>query len=350
MAPPLDWLMVQLLFYDEIKTVVPASEIAGLPEAHRRFYDSIPGAVSFVNPENEALWGTAEERNRLVRALQLIKRDVPFNSKKLNIVISKDGSSRIDGCAFLHVSKTSPVIISALENLELIPQKSNEIARSFVNAENWLVVEENSADLLMGYLSNTISKRYGFCPITYKDFPFIVNSLNDYAVKPVSDSQSILASEIINLEFPYEISTMGIADYKILRSAYADIRVSFHELMHKLTELNRLDNINNSKEFYDRLNVIVSGFDENYRKFKNNRIIRNVRSWSPWGASSILTIVGCATLPVPFNFIIAGGSISIAAIDKVLSNGFAVENATLFNRLSKLEISILAKADIKYLL
>lgn len=351
MAPPLDWLMVQLLFYDEIKTVVPTTEISNLPEEHLRFYDAIPQTVSFVNPENENLWPSADESNRLIKGFTDIKNKLQFDFNKLNIIISKDGSStQLKGCTFLHVGKTSPAILSALERLELMPRNSAELAEGFLYRDNWIIVEENSADLLLGHLSNNLAKRYGYYPLTYKDSPFILNSLNDINAISIPDSESLLVSKILNLEFPYEISTMSIKDYKVLRSAYADIRVPFHELINKLAEFNRIDTISSPHELNDRIRSIASDFDENYRKFKECQIIRNIRKWSPFGASSILSIVGCVVSTFPWNLALAVGSITVSAIGNVISNNRPNENTDLFNRLSKLETAILKKTDIQYLL
>lgn len=351
MAPPIDWLMVQLLFYDEIKTIVPASEIDSLPDLHRRFYDETSNAVTFVNPENEGIWASTEEKKRLVKGLEFIKKKSSFNSEQLKIVIPKDGSHmRIDECCFLHVSKTAPEILKALERLGLMPSESAKIAEAFVNEEKWLIVEENSADLLLGHLSNNISKKHGYSPLTYRNVPFIVNSLNDMDVSLEMDSQTVLASAIINLELPYNISSMEISAYKSLRNAYADIRLPLHDLVNNLSSIYRLNRIGNPNDLIAMIDDIVSNFDEEYMKFKKTRFVRKVRSWGPCMASSILTLVSSAAIPFPLNLVLAGGSITVAAVDKVLSSGKMPSNGQLFNRLSKLEAEVLKKADIQSLL
>jgi len=351
MAPPLDWLMVQLLFYDEIKTIVPASEISDLPITHRRFYDSVGQAVSFIQPENESIWASEEETKRLIKGFEQIRRVTTFNHDKLSVVIDKKTyCQRIKDCAFLHATKTSPAICDALIDLGLMPRVPEEIAVFFVGKEQWLVMEENSADLLMGHLSNAVCKRYGYYPITYKGMPFILNSLNDIQASFVPDSQTMLASAIINLEFPFELSQLSQTKYNEIRKAYADIRIPFHELVNQLSEINRLNQIGDPKELEERIHNVVTEFDLEYMKFKNSALLKNIQEWTPLTAAGLLTIIASTTLTFPWNLIIAGGSISISVIDKIAAGKKDASNTNLLNRLTSLEKDIIHKADIQFLL
>jgi hypothetical protein len=351
MAPPLDWLMVQLLFHDEIKTIVPATEVDRLPETHIQLYDSIRGAVTFINPENESIWASPDHENRMIRAFEQISKSTAFDSNELKIVIDKSGAStRIEHCTFLHASKTSTSILNALKDLHLMPRESSALASGFMNDRGWLIVEEDAADLLLSHLSNHLSKTYGYSPITYKSLPFALNSLNDMRAKNSPDSRTLLASAILNLEFPFELSQMSLSQYNALRDAYSDIRQPFHEFINNLSIICRLEDITSAAELQARIHAIQSDFDSRYMKFKNSKYMHQFHKWSPWVASGVLTFISCATLSTPLSLVIAGGSVLISGIDNVISESKEQPDSALMNRLSSLEKDIMKQADIKSLL
>jgi len=287
----------------------------------------------------------------MIRAFEQVSKSTAFNSKELKIVIDEnDASTRIEHCTFLHVSKTSPSILNALEDLHLMPKASSALATGFSNEQGWLIVEEDSADLLLSHLSNHLSKTYGYSPITYKSLPFALNSLNDMNANTLPDSETLLASAILNLEFPFGLSQMGLPQYNALRAAYGDIRQPFHELINNLSRIGRLRDIASADELQARIHEIQSDFDSRYMKFKKSTYMQQFRKWAPWTASGILTFISSATLTAPVSLAVAGGSVLISAIDKVLAEGNQQPDSALMNRLSSLEKDIMKQADIKSLL
>jgi hypothetical protein len=239
--PPVDWLQSYLLFFDEVRTIVPADVKFKPSDNMSRVVELMPEAFSTVAPEPDDILVDDVNVARLEKAFrEIAAREANLEHEEITIEIGDEGL-QIVGYVFQHHSKTSESIRELLAEYKLA---RTEFADLYGKPGEYLVVKEAASNLLLSHIADKIGRRCALATVTDQQIDFTLNAFNAMEVTANEHAASKLASAIIEMEIPYEIFE-GVEPrrYKEIREFYGELREPFHNTLAQLTQLHRLDSI-----------------------------------------------------------------------------------------------------------
>jgi hypothetical protein len=98
---------------------------------------------------------------------------------------------------------------------------------------------------------------------------------------------------VMSIEVPWDVQHMDLGSYKTLRDAYADLRQPFQTFMHALTDLHRLEGMD-EPHLREKVRSIALEFDSRVQLFRNTRFAKKIPKWLPVGIGGFATLAGTA--------------------------------------------------------
>jgi hypothetical protein len=287
--PPADWLRSYLLFFDEVRTIVPNDVKFNPSDDVSRVIDLMPEAFNTVAPSPSDILVDDVNTERLEKAFRQIAGKKGSESEEIIISIDDEGGLRIEGYVFQHHSKTSKRIRELLDQYGLARR---EFADFYGKPGEYLVVDETASNLLLSHIADKIGSRSGLATVTDQHVDFTLNALNGLEVVRNADAKTKLASAIIEMEIPGETIEVGPKRYKEIRESYSELREPFHNMVTQLTQLHRLDCVSDTKELDRRVEQLATEFDSQLVKLKQTEFGRKMKNWVPVGIGCALPVVG----------------------------------------------------------
>ncbi|HEX5704967.1 MAG TPA: hypothetical protein VFX97_17350 [Pyrinomonadaceae bacterium] len=290
--PPADWLRSYLLFFDEVKTIVPNGVEFSPSEDIAKVIDLMPDAFDTVAPENQDLFVDDINLSRLEKAFkQIAEQDPNANEKEIIIEISPEGEVQIMNHVFQHYSKTVPKIQELLVEYDLVIPG---LADAYQKPGEYLVVREAASNLILSHIADRVGRRSGVTTVTDQQIDFTVNTLNAFDVTSTEDATSKLATAIIRTEIPREILDVTPQRYKEIREFYRDLREPFHNTVAQLSLLHRLDHIDDPRALDVQVLKLATEFNSQVVKLRGTQFGRQLKHWAPIGVGCVLSLVGAA--------------------------------------------------------
>lgn len=342
--PPINWLKTFLLFYDCIRSIVPKDAEFSFSEDIKRLLDYSPESFSFISPSMEDIQIDEIRIDLLERAfLQISQKTKRKNIREIYIWIENGGIS-IKGYSFLHQNKITKEIKELLEKYNLIDRITSKI---FSNEKNYLVVKEEACDLIISNVAYNLSKKYGYPSLTDKELFYSFNSISRLSSLMPTDRKNYLASSVINLWVPEELSSLDIHKYITLRNAFMDLREPFHSFIKNIHDLYALETIESLNVLRERIEALSQEINREYQKFKKTKFIRRFKRWTPIAIGSIFTLAGAAFQDKSIAITSAAVSIAIQVLNESPFLKTKHDQRTeLYDLLASLEQKILDKSNI----
>jgi len=350
--PPAIWLRSFLLFFDRIRTIVPDDVDFKPSEKISRLVDLIPDVFETVSVEEQDVDVDELNLRRMRSAFQIIgKREPEANREEIKIIIDKDGSVSIAGHTFLHDRKMSGKVRSLLEEFKLIKSELDEIAE-VMGAENFSIVNENASDLIVSQVADRIAKRYGWNTVTDRKIDFTMNALNAFqSGLSRTEPQGMLVCSIINCEIPQEIRHAGLKKYKAIREAYSDIREPFQRAVVDLSDLYRIEAIEDKQILEQRVREITREFNTEVEKYKKSNFGRKVSRWIPIGIGGLASLAGVVFAEPTITISSAVVSVAIQVVQELSRmNESESESNNVHRLIARMQKDILRAAEVKRLL
>jgi hypothetical protein len=150
-APPLDWLRSYLLFFDEVRTIVPEDVTFNPSENMSRVLELMPEAFSTIVPDPDDILVDDVNVVRLEKAFrEIAAREANSERKEITIEVNDEGGLQIVGYVFQHHSKTSGRIRELLDEYELARP---EFADFYGKPGEYLVVKAAASNLLLSHIA-----------------------------------------------------------------------------------------------------------------------------------------------------------------------------------------------------
>jgi hypothetical protein len=341
------WLRRVLLLTDNVTRVVPTDVPVSDPEDLLALREAMPECLRSISPVETDITIADHEMPRLARAFAFLAASRSEASKRtVEISISKNGSISILGYMFLHQDKVSPKILEELRRTKLIfegPDRHTEFG-------GFLVVDENASNLILSGLAENISRRMGLDTVTDKPISFALNSLNSLDVvrtAPSDGAQGLLLSSLASILVPLEVADLSPRDYRNLRDAYSSIRTTFKGLTVQLTQINRLNRIDDPKHLRDHVKTTASDFFNEYQDFRKTRYARGFKKWAPLYVTGLLSIVA-AVDPRIAPLGVAGASLVIQIVQRKLdSSTVQPRDEHVFHMLAGMRKDIIRLSGVK---
>ena len=312
------WLRRVLLLTDHLTRVVPTDVPTSDPEGLLALQEVVPECLRSISPVETDITIAYHEMPRLARAFAFLAASRGEASKRrVEISISENGSISILGHVFLHHDKVSPKILEELRRNKLIIEGLDK----YTGFGGFLVVDENASNLILSGMAENISRRMGLDAVTDKPISFALNSLNSLGVMrtaPSDGAQGLLLSSLASVLIPLEVATLSPRDYRNLRDAYSSIRTTFKELTSQLTQINRLNRIDDPKHLRDHVKATARDFFEEYRDFRKSRYARGFKKWVPLYVRGLLSIVAAVEPRIALG--VAGASLGIQIVQRKLDS------------------------------
>jgi len=351
--PPIDWLRSFLLFFDRIRTIVPKEMDFEPSKEISEISDIIPRAFETVSPKEKHIDLDYDNLVRLRKAFQIIKEKEPKTKhKKIEIQIDKEGRTQIMGYSFIHNTKISREVYSLLKEFGFM---RSELKNSFVKCAfgigSFSIVNESASDLIVSHIADRLARDYGWNTVTDRKIDFTVNALNAFEYRSLKDPRSTLICSIINCEIPQEIQNVKLDRYKEIRDAYSDIRESFHRVIIELSDLYRLETIEDGQVLHERITEITSEFHSEIEELKNSNLGRKVKRWAPIGIGGISSIIGEI-----FGGPVVGVSIaSVSILTKVVQKFVDLkdprsERDEIYRLIAKMQKDIIKASEVRKLI
>jgi len=290
--PPADWLRSYLLFFDEVRTIVPEDVKFNPSDNISRIIELMPEAFSTVAPQPDDILVDDVNVDRLEKAFrEIASREANSEDEEITIEVGDEGLE-IVGYVFQHHSKASPRIRELLDEYKLA---RTEFADLYGKPGEYLVVKEAASNLLLSHIADKIGNRCALTTVTDKQIDFTLNALNAMGVTRNENAATKLASAIIKMEIPHEIfEDVEPQRYKEIRDLYSELREPFHNTLTQLTQLHRLDSISDPGVLEERVVKLATEFDAQIVKLKQTEFGRKMKKWVPIGVGCALAVVGAA--------------------------------------------------------
>jgi len=110
----------------------------------------------------------------------------------------------------------------------------------------------------------------------------LLNEINkNFEDRSATSIEGTLGSMIIESLIPRKISDIPFKTAIKLREDYNDLRIGFHNAVHKISEEFNLNEIIDKKTAEEKLRDCYRGYEEAYKKFNSHRLktLRFIKNW-----------------------------------------------------------------------
>jgi hypothetical protein len=285
--PPAHWLRSYLLFYDQVRTIVPKDVNFSPSPDVSKVIDLIPDSFSIVAPDKEDLFVDDINLTRLEKAFKEIAADSGQSNREVTMEFD-NGQVCVMNHVFQHYSKTIPRVKELLEEYGLIIPGLGDL---YGKPGEFLVVREAASNLILSHIADKLGSRTGVNTITDQQVDFGFIACNGLRVSGNENATSKLASAIIQMEVPDDVLMVEPKRYKDIRESFSQIREPFQKSLTELSQLHRLNAIQDNAVLDQRVLEIATEFDAEIAKLKNSEFGRKLNHWVPIGVGCALSVI-----------------------------------------------------------
>lgn len=312
--PPMGWIRSAALFFDTIRSFVPAEAEDTLPSDLHEFADSTKAWEPYRPTQStaELVDVPTETLDKAFRAIASERKPTPG---KVEFEIVFEGTRvRVKDHVFMHGCKLSERVKKRLQAHRLILPKV--VAEPFMKGDWWLVHEEAS-DLILSYISDRLAAaNKGWISITDNESCYGFNALHLAAASPgLNKASDRLAKVLVTQLVPDVIETAPMSDYKKLRERYAPIRDRLTVFLNDIVVENRLGDIGDAAALQQAVEECARELRQEVLDFSQSVLGRSIRKWGPFALGGICTVASKA-LPTEFALPLAAGSLVFGFVDK----------------------------------
>lgn len=353
------WLRRYLLVYDKVWSVIPKDAQHELSIATKEHADAIPNSFGTLSPMDRDKSLGKVSLDRLDKVFEQIQNGKTRAGKKNEIVLTMNTRNfdiEVSGSySFLHYDKFNRQVYELLKKHKLFSQDASKLYQSIGGSEEFLAVDPSAANIIMSNLADNIARRKGLNTITDQNIAFMVTSLNslDGPLLHV-DSRDWLISSVVKFEIPSDIQSVRLKEYKILRESYADMRYAFHDAVANLTNVYRLDRIDDLELLRDKVKNVLADLDKEVRSYKKTRLGKKILQWTPFSIGNLFALTGMVGGLIGNKLVSAtgtGASIACRLIDRALSvKEVDGRKEKLVRMLAGIQKDIIKNADVRKLI
>lgn len=337
------WLKNMLLFFDSIGRIMPKDYDYSPSYQISELLDMDPNCLDDIEPKEKFVKMNSEHLDRFEKAFKIINPN-PKNKRKFKLSIDNENRVSCKGYSFLHSSKFCERIKQLLYDYELIFDKK------IPNIDkNLFLIEDTASNLILSYLADNLANNYGLNTVTDHSMDYAMQLLNSLNINKGNIANGVLASSIIKVYIPKDLSKLPINDYFEIRDQFSDIRGLFNRTITEMSLINRLDKIEDADVLNARAKQISNEFIEQYTEFQKNYFKKQFVRFTPIIIGNIFAISAAAINQVPLAI---GSSVSSFIIQVVQELSVETENpnSKLFKLMSGIEKEIFYREEIKNLI
>jgi len=314
------WLRGVLLLYDEVYRIIPEDVDYEPPWVIKELIRLYPEDLKEIHPKKETIELSRENLKRLEKAFEQISQSRQ-DQKEILVRITENGGFQIANVTWLHSSKVTEDILSLLKKYGLIELDVAKLLDDYIPwkmREEFIPVNETASNLILTYIANKISKRYGLPALTDLELEFVFSSLEALKVSRI-DPNSMLATSTIRILIPLEVlGNIDLRRYEKIRDKYSELRVLFIRTLKEISEIYRLEYIEDREVLEKEVREITQSLDEELQKIKDSLGV-NMRKWIPFSIGSLLNLIGTTTQNIAIITTSTLFSFALQVVDKVRS-------------------------------
>lgn len=321
--PPVAWLRAMLLFYDKINVILPKDVEPQYDEANARVIELIPDAFDPIRESKYTIDYNKFNIQIISKAFDYIAEVDPCaKTDRVKMLISGEGKS-IAGYSFLHDSKFTDKILDMLVGRKLCLPEFEE--------NGFYPVNRQASCLILSLLADNYASQKGIRTVTERSLDYTVNALNHDFVPSRGSVQGHLASAVIRLEVPANLSNLTAKEYVEYRKLFGNVREPFHKALNELYDDNLLSSINAPKILEDKIRAITKDFCREIDNIRKSKTYSKIKKVAFISLNSLAAI--CVLMPDPFTKILGTGVIVSVAAYQTLKPIEYVTNKTYTQRL-----------------
>jgi len=311
--PPMRWLRSAALFFDKVRSFVPADAERSLSTELQEFAERTEAWIPYR--PNQA---TASLLDVPDQSLDEVFKEIATNrSNKLTFVIGRHGEVQVSDHVFMHASKLCDRVQDRLRAHGLV------LPHEFAGDE-WLIVNKRASDLILSYISDRLAALEGWTSITDNEGCYIFNAIyRGVAESLVDEPADQVARMLVTNLVPDVIDTISIERYCELRSRYAPIRERLNAFINDIVVENRLGHAADEGKQRQMLQDCIDDLRTEVVTFRESTFGRTFRRWGPF---SICSLISMAT---PLLHLNPAWAVSVTGVTVVVRG---VEKAGLLDR------------------
>lgn len=341
--PNSKWLRGILLLFDRVVRIIPKDIDYTPSQGISEILDLFPDALKDIHPTKYDIEMKDTELQRMEKMFKFVSEKKKLEREKIEAYIFKNSEISFKDHVFLHPEKVSEEVFDLLKKYGLMLFNGENPFESYGISIESLIVNEKASNLILSCLADRMSKRYGLNTITDQSLGFTFSSLNAFDIQSGTPN-GMLASSIFKIMIPEEICFVDIDKYGEIREKYSELRPLFHKTILELSDLSRLEYINDSSELKERINEATKDFSEEFEEFQKSKFQRQVKRWIPISLGGLFSIFGAVAGSTLLVGCSTTASVAIQIIQEVaLSKG---REKDIFRLLSGLRKDILKTTDV----
>lgn len=344
--PPVGWLRSAALFFDHVRSFVPADSEKLLSKDIIEFSNATGAWLPYRPSEQTALLMDLPERD-LDSVFEAIAQTRKNDAGSVNIVIGPGGGFRIAEHVLMHASKLSDRVKERLQVHGLVlPQ---EFCEGLIDGD-WCPVDERASDFILSYISDKLAGLEGWTSITNNEGCYVFNVVEHVqsvttATEPENQLTRLMVSDLV----PEVVELLSLKEYCELRKRYAPIREKLNEFIYELVVRNRLGHVGNAKELHDAVGDSIKDLRHEVYAFKESRFGKNFRKWAPFSLGGLITLARpLIHLKAGWALSLEGASLLLMAVDKAgMLDRKMTNRSEMVRLLAGLRNDIIGSLDIK---
>src|SRR5579859_2264959 len=282
--PSQKWLRSILLFFDEIRRIIPADAEHVDSINTQRLIQLMPDAFKTVSPNEKDKNIDELNFSRLERAFALIKDQAggtPF--KSFTFEFDQEGHVSMQGNVWLSNAKLEKRVRELLFKYDL----ANDIFNPFTGSRPFgdtFPANEEASNLIVSYVADRIAQRTGLDTITDVEIPYTVQSLDALGASTASlhrEGEGLLAAAIANIAVPESIERMDVHAFQEIRQTFQDIRAPFHDLIRSLSAHSKMGWQQNAAAMETRIQQAINEYQRQLDVYNKTVFAKKIDKWTP---------------------------------------------------------------------
>lgn len=342
--PPVAWLRAMLLFYDKINVILPKDVKPNYEPANANVIDLIPDAIGAIRESQYEIDHNKYNFQTIAKAFDYIAEVNPCaRSECVKIVIPEKGVS-YDGYSLLHKSKFNDEIFKLLKERNLCHPGLNIIAEK----PDFLVVNRQASSLILSLIADNYASQEGIRTLTDRSLFYTVNALSSNYFHGKGSALGHLASAIIRLEVPANLSDLTAKEYVEYRKLFGNVREPFHKALNELYDDNLLSDVTKPDKLEKRVKSIAKEFCDEIEEIRKHKTYSKFKEYT---FVTLKILAGlCRKIPEPFTKALGTGTqLSVSAYQTLKPIGYTANIKHTQRLLANFDKDLIPESLIKKL-